>query len=568
MLPSEPKERYAELRIGESRTAQRERTDAALEQLAQEANGHVVIGLKPAGAKRSRETGWIPANDRAGINDARRALVAQGVEVIRAFQSIPALSVRIRPGTVRALRTLPFVDYISPSVSMEPAQVPPPQDTGWGVKRVLAPQVWTGVGGNPPTHGDPDVMVVILDSGMDETHRTSANGDLPTGVCLYVAAAGPNCYDDQVHSGLRGHGAHVAGIVAAKNNTIGVIGMSPGVTLVSIKIANSAGQYLSIPIADALDWVIQTGWNRRIVNMSFKSCLDVDIIRNTIAAAHANGVLLVAAAGNEYPGYNEAMACPEGSDLPNASESVHGVTWPARYEQVIAVSGVDGNDQFVRVGTPPAQPTGSVNDPSNDGDPQDVDAASTHCRYPGSRYGPQVDIAAPWYAKNLWANGTYYLDCGTSMAAPHVAGAAALIWSLYPTWTAADVRARLLESAVDRYDPYRYGQGIVNVFKAAYFQTPYGVSAVIAGTETAPVDGSCHFIAGSDVPEPRFYQWAVDSGTVGTGATLDYAASSGYTLQLAVWNQTASAGAWKSVDVSEQYTSCATERKVRRPPSR
>ena len=246
------------------------------------------------------------------------------------------------------------------------------------------------------------MKVAVVDTGISATAGGAVHPDL--------AAAYRGGYDfvndDPYPWDDHGHGTHVAGILAAADNTVGVVGVAPGVSLYSLKVLDADGYgYLSDFIA-ALDWCIEHGV--RVVNYSAGGNSPWDPVKVACDRARAAGVTIVAAAGNEY-------GAP--------------ILYPAAYPSVIAVGATDGNDL--------------LSDFSN--------------------YGEELDLVAP--GQNIRSTvlaGGYATHSGTSMASPHVAGAAALLASrriTFPQLVQDYLQATALDLGVRGHDiAYGYGR--------------------------------------------------------------------------------------------------------------
>lgn len=264
------------------------------------------------------------------------------------------------------------------------------------------------------------IKVAVLDTGVDYTHP-----DLSANYCggWDFVNNDPDPMDD------RGHGTHVTGTIAALLNGVGVVGVAPDAQIYALKVLGSDGKgYWSWVIA-ALDWCVQNGI--QVANMSLGGSSSTTL-EQACNRAYAAGVLLVAAAGNSGPGEDTVLA-------------------PARYDAVIAVSATDSADQLASF----------------------------------SSTGPAVELAAPGVSiRSTLPGGSYGTASGTSMASPHVAGTAALVWAANPTWTNVQVRQRLRETAEDLgtpgWDP-QFGHGLVNAAKAASggTATPTGSLTVV-----------------------------------------------------------------------------------------
>jgi subtilisin len=209
-----------------------------------------------------------------------------------------------------------------------------------------------------------------------------------------------------------GHGTHVAGTVSALNNTSGVLGTAPGASLYAIKVLDRYGSGSYSDVIAGIEWGITNNMN--ILNMSFGGSSDSRTLKSAVNNAYNVGILLVAAAGNE------------GFDRKGT------ITYPAKYNSVIAVGAVD----------------------------RDNNRASF------SSVGRELELMAPGLDIVSTVIGGYASYNGTSMAAPHVTGTAALIWQAELGLTNVHIRNSLNETAVTLGDPFLYGNGLVDALAA------------------------------------------------------------------------------------------------------
>jgi subtilisin family serine protease len=193
------------------------------------------------------------------------------------------------------------------------------------------------------------------------------------------------------------HGTHVAGIIAAAgNNGSGMAGLAWNARLLPVVVVNGCTGF-EANVASGLIWAVDNG--ARIVNMSLQFYAFNPIFEQAVQYAHAQGALMVAASGN------------------NGNTNVAA---PARWNQTIAVAATDNRDE----------------------------------RATFSNFGPEIDLAAPGVSVwSLSGQTSYTYKSGTSMAAPHVSGAAALLWAYNPSLTRDQVRAFLQLGAQDLGDP-------------------------------------------------------------------------------------------------------------------
>ncbi|RME13682.1 MAG: peptidase S8 [Ardenticatenia bacterium] len=269
-----------------------------------------------------------------------------------------------------------------------------------------------------------DVDVAVIDSGIDVDHP-----DLNV-VGGYNCLGGPKRQFDDGY----GHGTHVAGIIGARDNGFGVVGVAPGARLWAIKVFNDLGYGTSDSLLCGVDWVAAHAGRIDVANMSMSgigeegTCTDAGL-HEAICNAVAAGVTFVVAAGN--------FAADAGNYI------------PARYDEVITVSAIADYD-----GKP-----GGLGTSADCTTPDDGWAAF-------SDYGADVDLTAPGVCVySTYKDGGYALMSGTSMAAPHVAGAAALYRATHPYASPADVQAALVASGTYDWtgDPDGMQEPLVNV---------------------------------------------------------------------------------------------------------
>ena len=293
-------------------------------------------------------------------------------------------------------------------IKVERAPKPQPDEVlPWGVDRIDADLAWE------ITTADP-VKVAIVDTGIDLTHP-DLKDNIKGGYNAINSRKSAN--DDN------GHGTHVAGIIAAIDNEIGVIGVGPKIDLYAVKVLDRNGSGYLSDVIEGLDWAIQNGM--QVVNMSLGTPTYIASFEDAVKKVNAAGITQVAAAGNNGPDDNT-------------------VTYPAKFAEVIAVTATNDTDTI----------------------------ASWSSR------GSEVDLAAPGVSiYSTYKGSTYKTLDGTSMASPHVAGTAALVLTqttkcdsdLNGICSPAEVQQRLEATAEDLGAVGRddlYGSGLVDAEKA------------------------------------------------------------------------------------------------------
>lgn len=244
-----------------------------------------------------------------------------------------------------------------------------------------------------------DVDIAVIDTGLDSDHP-----DLNIAGGTNCTGGGPfkqSCSDGSFEDG-NGHGTHVGGSAAALDNGLGVVGMAPGARLHGVKVLGDNGSGYTSWIIAGIDWVTARADTIEVANMSLGCECSSSAQDTAIANSVAAGVTYAVAAGN--------------SDKDASTFS------PANHPDVITVSALADFD-----GAP-----GGLGTPTCRADVDDTLADF-------SNFGSLVEIAAPGVCiLSTWPGGGLNTISGTSMASPHVAGAAALLASTRSTASKAD----------------------------------------------------------------------------------------------------------------------------------
>lgn len=228
------------------------------------------------------------------------------------------------------------------------------QETPYGILRVNGVSNYTGTN-----------VAWVVDSGIDLDHP-DLNVDASRGFNAFTSGRDAGSADDG-----NGHGSHVAGTIAAINNTIGVIGVAPGATVIPVKVLDSRGSGSYSGVIAGVEHVGANGTSGDVANLSLGGPVS-QALDDAILAASKGGIKFALAAGNES------------ADANNSS--------PARVNgtNIYTISAMDSGNKWASF----------------------------------SNYGnPPVDYAAPGVAvKSTWKGGGYNTISGTSMASPHAAG--------------------------------------------------------------------------------------------------------------------------------------------------
>ncbi len=314
---------------------------------------------------------------------------------VKKLKGINGLSFTIPDRNLRALANDPKIKFVAKDdivTALKTTESIQAETLPWGIDIVEADQVWgtyTGAG----------INVAVLDTGIDMDHPDLAV-NIKGGINIISTR---KTFDDD-----NGHGTHVSGTIAAVSNDIGVVGVAPEANLYGVKVLNRRGSGYTSDIIAGIEWSVDN--NMDIISMSLSSAYYNEALEVAINYAYNNGVIIVAASGNESTS----------------------VSYPAAYDNVIGVSAIDQNYDLAYF----------------------------------SNFGPEIDVTAPGVGIiSTYYKGGYAIMDGTSMATPHVTGVIALMLESGTANTYEDVLARFASGCVDLGEPGKdiyFGFGLVD----------------------------------------------------------------------------------------------------------
>jgi serine protease AprX len=357
------------------------------------------------------------------------------------YNLVDALSAKLPAGEIEELSKSEDIEniYFDEILTIPPQ---PPGESGIKLD-VSASAIGADYAWNTLGYTGSGIKVAVLDTGINYSHSDLGGGIGPS----FKVLGGYDFYNgDSVPLDDHGHGTHVAGIVAANGS---IKGVAPNASLLAVKVCSSGGSCPSSNIIAGIDWSVANGAD--VISMSIGGNAqpnDEFQGAHTIVADAAvdSGVIVVIAAGNEGPGTGTTGR-------------------PGIGKKVITV--------------------GASNDQGNI--PITGDTIATFSNRGPSAFGRlDPEVVAPGVSINstcITSDGTFCVNSGTSMATPHVSGAAALLLQKNSTLTPADVRRILMHTASNltssNIHVFEKGAGIINVSKAL----TYNISASINGDD-------------------------------------------------------------------------------------
>jgi len=250
----------------------------------------------------------------------------------------------------------------------------PDIDKQWALISLQISELWQ------ITTGSQEVLIAILDTGVDGDHE-DLSGQIEGEV---------NFTDSPIADDIYGHGTHIAGIIAAEDNDIGIVGIAPGCRLLNVKVADDRGRCDVLDLAEGIVWAVDNGAD--VINISIEIKESSPDLEEAVQYAWDHGALIIAAAGNS------------GSQNP---------VYPAYYENCIAVAAVAEDNSLAPL--------------SNRGGWIEEDNSLA----PLSNRGGWIDLVAPGFQiYSTLPDDSYDYESGTSFAAAHVSGIAALLFSV------------------------------------------------------------------------------------------------------------------------------------------
>jgi subtilisin len=388
-------------------------------------------------------------------------------KIKRSFNLIKAMSVILSEEEIEKMKQEENVAYIEENGIFTTAGE---YAEAWGVSHIGAYSAHAN--GNK---GD-GIKIAVIDTGIGEMDRDTGIHTIPEDLDNNYVGGYDFVFGDEVPNDetTNSHGTHVAGIIAAEENGTGVVGVAPEAEIYAVRVLDGAGFGLLEWIIAGIEWAVEH--DMHIANLSLEGP-DFQSLQDACDSAYEAGVLLVAAGGNTNGG---------------------AVKYPGGYDSVIAVTATDANNNKAYF----------------------------------SPLGPELELSAPGdNIPSTLKNGGYGELDGTSQAAPHVAGTAALFFLTDPPdenengLIHDEVRVMLRETAIDLGDEgfdTTFGFGLVNV-SALYCEGDFDCDGDVDGIDASSIKddfGRSQYLDPCTDQIPCYGDFDCDSDVDGSDATL------------------------------------------------
>ncbi|HEY9576068.1 MAG TPA: S8 family peptidase [Pseudobacillus sp.] len=369
----------------------------------------------------------------------KKKALLESVEVDHQFKYAPAVSVTMEQSDINKLKKDRNIAYIEKNVVFKlkgtknkiitkkqvdnaaTSAFVSSEESQWSYQTVKANEAaQKGITGK-------GIKVAVVDSGI------APHSDLSIGGGTSTVDYTSSWIDDN------GHGTHVAGIIAARRNGSGILGVAPDAKLYAVKTMNQEGEGTLQDILEGIDWSIANGMD--IINLSLGTEANSRMMHDMINKAYQKGIVVVGAAGNDG----------------SADGTGNTIDYPAKYDSVIAVAAID---RYLKRGS-------------------------------FSSTGSEVEVSAPGVkVLSTYMGGYYAYMSGTSQATPHIAGLLALLKQQNPTLSGSALRNELLKHITDlgaagRDSLYGYGLATYGEVSPTPVQEPAADNKLLSTFEEA-----------------------------------------------------------------------------------
>jgi serine protease AprX len=460
------------------------------------AKGDAFVLRKVAGGSSSGWTGVVVRLENALTEVENNQIRSLGGDIYRHLPVVQSVAVRVPTRNLAKLASLPFVKRVSADVTVRKNDEFTVESSGADLVYQYSSLSGNGVG------------VAVVDSGV---HRHKDLDGSTRVVCTkdFVSAEPIMKYDEETHTWIRvydpcGHGTHVAGIVAGNGKasdgsryTRTFYGIARKAKIVDVRVLDDQGMGSVSNAIAGIQWVIanKAKYNIRVLNLSLGhpvgESYTTDPLCQAVEAAWKSGIVVICAAGNTGRQNDTATAGVDNEGYGTAYGSIQSPGNDPFVITVGAMKSMDGTRAHDRIATYSSRGPSRLDmvlKPDIVAPGNRVISLAASKTYLGEKFDNTNMVPFSYYAKNarnVKESNKYFKLSGTSMAAPVVAGAAALMLELNPNLSPDTVKTRLMLSATKWVnasgisDPCTYGAGYLNIpwaLMSRHVATQYALS--------------------------------------------------------------------------------------------